>query len=72
MAPEDLSRDFGRLEADVAGLKVELVAVRKDVRELLAVVHGASMSWRVLLAIGSIVAGLTTLAASIMARLGVL
>lgn len=53
-------RDFGRLEAEVQGLKTELDDIKKDVKSLLALANKSKGGFWMGMTIASLVGGVIT------------
>ena len=53
-------RDFGRLEAEVQGLKTELDDIKKDVKSLLALANKSKGGFWMGMTIASLVGGFVT------------
>jgi hypothetical protein len=59
--PEIDPRDFGRLEAEVAGLKETVDAMAADLKAVRSALDAAGGGWRVLVAVGAASGALTAL-----------
>ncbi len=59
-------QEFGRLQADVDHLSSAVDELRKDVKELLAVVENARGGWKTLVAIGGVSAAVGSIATKLL------
>lgn len=48
------AKEFGALQADVAGLKEQVKELRADVKELIAAIENARGGWKTLATLGAI------------------
>jgi hypothetical protein len=65
MAPID-PRDFGKLEAEVAGLRNQVEAMAEDLRAVRSTLDAAHGGWRVMVAVAGISGAITAAAVKLL------